>query len=142
MVASALILAAGMMLAAPDTCADECEPEMHRSKLPPVKSITIREIGVRSSAALDSPEQCGKFVLSRREVTEFVSQAGEVAEPDYHHLLDWSPCFVTGDVTFKNGLTGRWGIHQLKAGTLTLSNGRKLYMYCPKCRAKAFLPEE
>jgi hypothetical protein len=131
-----------MMLSSGDGNTDEFEPEMHRTRLPPVKSIAIRRNGARSIAALDLPDQCGGFVMSKHEVSEYLRRAGEVAQHDYYHLLNWSPCYASGDVTFENGLSGTWGIQQLRAGSLKLSNGRTLYLYCPKCRAKAFLPEE
>jgi hypothetical protein len=53
-------------------------------------------------------------------------------------MLDWSPCYASGEVTFKNGLTGIWAIQQYRAGSLKLSNGRTYYLYCPQCQAKAF----
>jgi hypothetical protein len=131
-----------MLLSTGDASTDEFEPVMHKTRLPPIKSITITRNGARSPAAGDLPDRCEQFLLSKHEVTEYLRKAGAVTKRDYLHLLDWSPCFASGKVTFENGVTGTWGIQQLQAGSLKLSNGRTLYLYCPKCRAKSFLPDE
>lgn len=141
MVTKLLMLAAAMLFTAAGASADAYEPEMHRTGLSAIKSITITEQGARSSTAADFPYDCGEFVLRKHEVIRFIATSGAVASRDYHHL-DWSPCYVAGNVTFKNGLSGSWFIHQLKAGSLKLSNGRTLYLYCPKCSAKAFPPDD
>jgi hypothetical protein len=114
------------------------EPKMRNTHLPPVTAVTIRNSGVTSPASRESAEQCKSFKLSSREIREYVGKAAEVTEHDYFHMLDWSPCSTDGEVTFKNGVTGTWMIHQYRAGTLKLSNGRTLYLYCPRCHAKAF----
>jgi hypothetical protein len=53
-------------------------------------------------------------------------------------MLDWSPCYASGEITFKNGIRGTWAIQQYRAGSLKLSNGRTFYLYCPQCQAKVF----
>ena len=53
-------------------------------------------------------------------------------------MLDWSSCHASGEITFSDGVTGTWAIHQYRAGSLELSDGRTLYLYCPRCQAKAF----
>jgi hypothetical protein len=114
------------------------EPKMRNTHLPPVTAVTIRNSGVTSPASRESAEQCKIFKLSSLEIREYIGKAAEVTEHDYFHMLDWSPCSTGGEVTFKNGVTGTWMIQQYRAGTLNLSNGRTLYLYCPRCHAKAF----
>ncbi|MGZ8315812.1 MAG: hypothetical protein ACXW3B_11600, partial [Telluria sp.] len=129
------IIAIGIAVASTGVHADGIVPVARDPHLPAIKSITIRENAARSPAAAETNEQCGQFVLSKDEVKSYMRAAREVTEEDYLHMIDWSPCYASGDVQFKNGLTGVWGIQQLRAGSLTLSNGRTIYLYCPKCRA-------
>jgi hypothetical protein len=117
---------------------DGTQPHLRRIELPAIRDITIDENGAKSPAGKDSPEECGAFILRKRDVREYFRRAGEVAHHDYFHMLDWSACYAGGKVVFSNGLTGTWGIQQLRAGSLSLSDGRTIYLYCPRCRAKAF----
>jgi hypothetical protein len=114
------------------------EPKMRKAHLPPITTITIRNIGAASPASGEQAEQCAGFKLSYPEIREYLGKAAEVAEHDYFHMLDWSPCYASGKITLKNGVTGIWAIQQYRAGSLKLSNGRTLYLYCPQCQVKAF----
>lgn len=114
------------------------EPKMRKAHLPPISTVTIRNSGAKSAASGEPAEQCADFKLSYQEIREYIGKAAEVAEHDYFHMLDWSPCYASGEVAFKNGVTGIWAIQQYRAGSLKLSNGRTLYLYCPQCQAKAF----
>lgn len=116
-------------------------PELHKSNLPPVSKVIVLTNGATSPAVNRKEHSCSDFQLSTQEVKAYISQTAEVSEHDYHHMLDWSPCYASGKVTFRNGLTGTWAIQQYRAGSLKLSNGRHLYLYCPECRAKAFFPK-
>jgi hypothetical protein len=143
MVIAAFLFVLSGMIASPSAQADGSigdgtRPRLQRLELPQVKDITIDENGAASPAAKGSPEECSGFVLHKRDVREYFKRAGEVSPHDYSHMLDWSPCYASGKVIFKNGLTGTWGIQQLRAGSLALSDGRTLYLYCPKCLARAF----
>jgi hypothetical protein len=142
MVVAALIFSimASSSLAAADDSG--IEPKMHDTHLPPITAITIRASGSTSPAASQPAEQCKDFKLSSREIHAYIGTAAEVSEGDYFHMLDWSPCSTSGDVTFKNGVTGTWMIQQYRAGSLKLSNGRTLYLYCPRCHAQAFPPTD
>jgi hypothetical protein len=115
---------------------------MARTNLPAIKSIVIRENGAGSPAAKEAAQQCSGFRLSNKEVLEYLRNSAQVSEHDYLHTLDWSPCYASGDVIFKDGSTGVWGIQQLRAGSLKLSDGRTIYLYCPRCHAKGFPPAE
>lgn len=137
-----LLIAIGVMLSSNVAQGDGIEPEMRDPKLSAIKSISIRENAARSPAASGSEEQCGGFVLTIGEVKDYLLAAREVTQDDYLHMLDWSPCYASGDVLFENGMTGVWGIQQLRAGSLSLSSGRKIYLYCPHCRARSFEPRD
>lgn len=138
MVTIFVLIAIGSMVASNGARADGIEPNMRDPKLPAIISIAIKENAARSPAARESDEQCGQFVLTKAEVRRYLSAAREVTQDDYLHMLDWSPCYASGDVTFVDGVTGVWGIQQLRGGSLTLRNGRTIYLYCPKCMARAF----
>ena len=114
------------------------EPKMRKTHLSPISTVTIRNSGATSPASGEPAVQCADFKLSNQEIREYISKAAEVAEHDYFHMLDWSPCYASGNVAFKNGLTGIWAIQQYRAGSLKLSDGRTLYLYCPRCQATAF----
>lgn len=111
---------------------------MHPTNLSAIIEITIKENGATSPASSESSETCKTFVLTKEEVRAYLRQAGEVTHHDYLHMLDWSPCYASGSVSFSNGMTGNWGINQFKAGSLQTSDGRHIYLYCPSCRAKTF----
>ena len=113
---------------------------MRKTHLPPISTVTIRHSGATSPASAEPPAQCAEFKLSYQEISGYIGKAAEVAEHDYLHMLDWSPCYASGEVAFKNGVKGIWTIQQYRAGSLKLSNGRTLYLYCPRCQAKAFPP--
>lgn len=138
MVIASLIFAVTTSASAATDDGSGTEPKMRQTHLPPISSVTIRNNGATSPASGELVQQCTDFKLSYHEVREYIGKAAEVAEHDYFHMLDWSPCYANGEVTFKNGLTGTWGIQQYRAGSLKLSNGRTLYLYCPQCQAKVF----
>lgn len=142
MVVAALIFA---VMASASLAADDgsgTEPKMRKTHLPPVSTVTVRNNGAISPASEEQAEQCANFKLSYQEIGEYIGKAAEVAEHDYFHMLDWSPCYASGEVIFKNGVTGTWAIQQYRAGSLELNGGRTLYLYCPRCHAKAFPPAD
>jgi hypothetical protein len=138
MVIAALIFAATASAAAATDDGSGTEPKMRKTHLPPISTVTIRNSGAMSPASGGPAEQCANFTLSYQEIREYIDKAAEVAEHDNFHMLDWSPCYASGEVAFKNGVTGIWAIQQYRGGSLKLSNGRTLYLYCPRCQAKAF----
>ena len=138
MVIAALIFAVTASASAATADGSGTEPKMRQPHLPPISTVTIRNSGATSPASGEPVEQCADFKLSYQEIRAYIGKAAEVAEHDYFHMLDWSPCYASGEVTFKNGVTGTWAIQQYRAGSLKLSNGQTLYLYCPQCRAKVF----
>lgn len=118
----------------------DIEPNLRKTNLPPISTITIRNSGTTFPIAGEVKEQCSDFKLSYQEIHTYIGHASEIAEHDYFHMLDWSPCHASGEIAFRNGVTGTWAIGQYRAGSLKLSNGRTLYLYCPQCQAKAFPP--
>lgn len=138
MVIAALIVALTASASAATDGGSGTEPTMRKTHLPAISSITIRNSGATSPVPGEPAAQCADFKLGDQEIREYIGKAAEVAEHDYFHMLDWSPCYASGEVAFKNGVTGIWAIQQYRAGSLKLSSGRTLYLYCPRCQAKAF----
>lgn len=114
------------------------EPKTRATHLPAITALTLSNNGVTSPASGEPVAQCATFKLSDQEVRDYIGKAAAVTEQDYFHMLDWSPCYASGTVTFKNGVTGDWSIQQYRAGSLVLNNGQTLYLYCPECQANAF----
>lgn len=138
MVIASLILA--LAAGAPPATVDGAgtEPNKGKTHLPPISTITIRNSGTTSPASHETANQCTDFKLSHQEIRTYIGKASRVTEHDYLHMLDWSRCHASGEITFNNGLTGTWAIQQYRAGSLKLSDGRTLCLYCPLCQAKAF----
>lgn len=134
------IIAYGVIVTSSHADADGIAPTTRAPKLPAIESVATRENAKRSPAAGESNEQCEQFILTKDEVARYLRTAREVTQADYLHMLDWSPCYASGDVLFVDGMTGIWGIQQLRAGSIKLSNGRTIYLYCAKCRARVFEP--
>ena len=142
MVVAALLFAVTASASAAMDDGPGTEPEMRQTHLPPISKVTRQNSGATSPASTEPAAQCARFKLSEQEIREYIGKAAEVTEHDYFHMLDWSPCYASGEVVFKNGVTGIWAIQQYRAGSLKLNNGQTLYLYCPRCRAKAFPPAD
>jgi hypothetical protein len=138
MVVATLIFAVAASASVATADGSGTEPKMRKTHLSAISTITIRNSGATSPASSEPAVQCADFKLSTQEIREYIGKAAEVAEHDYFHMLDWSPCYTSGEVAFKNGVTGIWTIQQYRAGSLKLSDGRILYLYCPRCQAKTF----
>lgn len=140
MVIASLIFAVAASTIAATGDGSGTEPKMRKTHLSPISTVTIRTSGATAPSSREPAEQCANFRLSYQEIREYINRAAEVTEHDYFHMLDWSPCYVSGDIAFQDGVTGSWSIQQYRAGSLRLSNGKTLYLYCPQCQAKAFPP--
>ena len=120
------------------TTATEFQPMLCPAKLPRISAIVIKENAMTSPAA--EPEtDCSSFKLTEKAARRFFGRAQETDESDAHHTLDWSPCYASGVLTFRDGKTARWSIGEFRTGTLWLEDERKIVLYCPRCRFKPFL---
>ncbi len=117
---------------------DGTEPELYSLGLGGINKITITEVGVKSIAGKDINISCEKFTLTQNDIEEYFNMAKRISKNDYRHMLDWSPCYVKGNIILDNGDTGEWGIHQYRGGTVTFGADETIYMYCPECTAKKF----
>lgn len=138
-IAAALGLAASLAQAN-DGCSagSEFEPRLCPSGLPAIKQVVILQNGMKSAQETNPAVRCDDFKLSVRQVRQFLTQAGEVDKQDALHQLDWSPCYASGEVHFKDGRVGLWQISQFRQGSVRLGEGEPVYLYCPACRARPF----
>jgi len=123
------------------SCASEndgTEPMLYPLNIGNITNIKISGTGITSIADPNSNILCKNFILSKKEVNEYFESSNKVTKNDYRHMLDWSPCFVTGEITLENGITGKWSIHQYKGGTINFEGKKTIYMYCPNCKGKMF----
>lgn len=121
---------------------DEFEPELLPSRAAEkIKEITITGVAKTSPAGGEGYPDCGSFVLSISEAREFLNKAAEISRSDNHYRMNWSPCYVEGTLVLKNGKKGVWDISQFRGGSIVLDGKDTIYLYCPKCKSKAFLPE-
>lgn len=111
-----------------------------RNRLPAIRSLVIERRGATFQAGKESHPECAAFTLSTSEVRAYFRQSGQVSMGDAH-LLDWSPCYTGGRVTFANGKRGTWEIQQLRMGSIRMGDGRIIHLYCPSCRSKAYATE-
>jgi hypothetical protein len=115
--------------------------EVRPYKVTPVKKVVIKEKGKWSkmrSSSDETPEDCAKFNLKEQDVREFFQRARRVSRATYSEYLDISRCYAIGEITFANGDRGVWIIDPFRRGSLALSDGRNIYFFCTKCRAKVF----
>lgn len=117
---------------------DGTDPKLYQLNIGKIENIKITSNGIKALADANSKIQCKNFTLSKNEVEKYFELAKKVTKNDYRHMLDWSPCFVTGEITLQNGTTGKWSIHQYKAGTINFEGKDTRYTYCPNCKAKMF----
>ena len=118
--------------------ADGLEPKQTQVKFGQIRSVQITSQGLASATSADEPKGCAQFTLSKSEVISYLKNSGSITEQDYLHLIDWSVCTSTGKVVFSNGLTGVWTIQKYRGGSLNLSNGKTVYLYCTKCKGVNF----
>lgn len=121
------------------TKGSEYEPSLCPLKIPKISSITILENAAKSPLEKDDSITCADFSIKEADVRRYLSKAKVTNDQDAHEKLDWSPCYASGKVTFKDGQTGEWYFNQLRSGSLVFYSGKKLTLYCPKCTFKPFV---
>lgn len=107
-----------------------------------VASFTITANGARSNdvSGEETAWLCSRFRLRRQDVQAFFAVAQIVDARAYHHDLEISRCHAAGRVRFGNGAEGQWRIDMERRGLLRLHDGRSIFLYCPRCTARAFEP--
>ncbi len=130
------------IISACSTVDDGTEPKLYPLNLKGINKITITETGIKSVAGKELNISCKNFALTQENLKEYFNKAKSVSKNDYRHMLDWSPCYVRGEIFLKNGEIGKWGIHQYRGGTINFDSNKTIYMYCPTCKALMFDNQE
>ena len=120
------------------TKGSEFEPPLCPLRLPKISKVTIVENAAKSPAEQSSAVVCGGFMVKEEHVRRFFAKAKSTDENDAHHTLDWSPCYASGKVFFRDGSAGEWSIDQFRQGSLVTAEGKKTVLYCPDCKFKPF----
>lgn len=129
-----------------DKCTKPTEfmPSLCPIKFPRIKTIRIEENGARSPKSNDTILDCSVFKFTEKKVRRYISLAMTTSEQEAMEVLDWSPCYASGTLTFVNGKTANWYINQGKGGMIygwEDINKDSISLYCPKCKFKPFTDE-
>lgn len=95
------------------TSGSEFEPPLCSLKLLPITKITILQNAVKSPAESDPNINCKKFVINEKQVRRYFREAKTTTERNAHFTLDWSPCYATGNIEFKDGSKGNWSVDRI-----------------------------
>lgn len=111
-------------------------------KITLIKSVAIEKIEAWPDEGYteETPEDCAKFKLTKQDVRDFFRRASQIDYETFYYYHLPSRCYAMGKIAFANGARGTWRIDFERRGVLNLSDGRKLYYFCSKCRSKAFYP--
>lgn len=109
-------------------------------KMPAIKSVTIKENGAWTTfISGDEPrEACTDFLLTKFDIQQFFKVARSATDREYHHDLEMSRCYVSGQAILQNGKEASWEIDRTRRGALWLPDGSIFYFYCGKCQNKAY----
>lgn len=116
----------------------EFEPALCPLKLGKISKISILKNAAKSSAEPDSAVACDSFTLSQNKLRQYLSKAKIIKDDDAHHTLDWSPCYASGEILFSDGSSAEWTVNQFRSGSLLMSDGKKISLYCPSCKSSPF----
>lgn len=120
------------------TPGSEFEPPLCPLDLPQITTVTISKNAAKSPAETDRSIRCDSFRINEAQVRRYFAQARTTTAHDAHSTLDWSPCYATGEIMFKDGRKGHWSIDQLRSGSLAIHHAEKIVLYCPTCQFKPF----
>jgi len=121
------------------TLGTEFEPPLCPINLPAIRKIVIAQNAAKSPAEQDASVSCAGFHLTESKVRAYLRRTRTTTAQSAHHTLDWSPCYASGDVIFKDGRKGRWSIDQFRSGTLAIEGAEPEVLFCPRCRFKPFV---
>ncbi|MFT3930653.1 MAG: hypothetical protein QM709_10205 [Spongiibacteraceae bacterium] len=111
----------------------EFEPPLCPSAYTKVAEVKIIKNAEKLAADKSSDINCDGFVLTEPLVRKYFELAKTTNENDAHHALDWSPCISKGQIIFADGKSGVWEINQFRVGSLTVSDKKKVVLFCPQC---------
>ena len=138
--AAMLFAATSHSVVARDRCTkgSEFEPPLCPLAMSPIARLVIEENGAKSSLASEASTDCSSFVLTEKLVRRYLSRAKRVPAGGAHSTLDWSPCYASGKVLFKDGRSAQWRVSQLRVGSLSVDGQAEQTLYCSTCKDKPF----
>lgn len=96
-----------------------------------VKTLTDIDTGLTVSWLLKDEnikEECSKFQPTREQILKFFNKAqrveGFVVTKDRY-----TPCFTSGQITWRNGSSASWNLYSSGTASLLLDNGETIYLY-------------
>jgi len=120
------------------TKGSEFEPPLCSSPFTDVTKISVSKNGAVEKGSDFSSENCEGFQLSESALRNYFSKAKLTNENDAHHTLDWSACYASGTVEFRDGKKGEWSVSRYRLGEVSIEQGGKFTLYCPSCTFKPF----
>lgn len=145
-----LILIATNSCLGKDKCTKPTEfmPRLCPITFPKITTVHIEKNAARSSVYdREQRYDCTDFIFTEEKVRQYLSLAMTTDRQSASNVLDWSPCYTSGGLTFENGRTAHWNINQGQAGTISTNGwednegGDLIYLYCPKCNFEPFTDE-
>ena len=101
--------------------------------------VTIEETGAGTPDKRDVGQPpCRQFKPSRAQIIRYLSKARQTSGQSADATLDWSPCYASGTVRYKDGKTGRWIIQQLGVAYLYIPGREDMLIYCRECSQPPF----
>jgi hypothetical protein len=128
-----------------DKCTKPTEfmPRLCPITFPKIIKVRIEKNAARSSVYdIEQRYSCSDFIFTEEKVRQYLSLVMTTDRQSASNVLDWSPCYASGNLTFENGRTAHWNINQGQAGTISTNgwedseSGDVIYLYCPKCKFK------
>ena len=121
------------------TTGSEFEPPLCSSKYTEVASISITKNAATQPVEKNAEQDCRAFIVTEDALRQYFLNAKTTTANDAHHTLDWSPCYASGSVEFRDGQKATWEINQLRLGAITLSDREQIVLYCPDCNFPPFM---
>lgn len=112
---------------------DGTRPAITAHRLPAVRWVVI-ERNAGKAAAAPAAADCSRFVLTQARVAGLIRRARQISEWDYHHTIDWLPCFAGGRLGFVDGRSAHWSVGEGGGISLRFDDGAAVHLYCADCR--------
>ncbi|OBU07918.1 hypothetical protein AYY16_00495 [Morganella psychrotolerans] len=95
-----------------------------------VKNIEIKNTGITVTKAPGEGEisACKKFKPNKNQLIEFFKSSEVSKENKWLHEY-YSSCVSTGNVEFKNGVSGEWVLQSSGLGMVILDNDDSIYFF-------------
>ena len=97
-----------------------------------VTSLEIVRFGMPEGISETEKEGCSFFKPTKEQIIEYLEEADWLNEGGELLHQYYSPCFVTGKVTFKDGFSGEWTIKSSGYGRGSFNYNDEVYFFREK----------